>query len=302
MSLKECALTSAKKCITSFSDNSPTVSWVTRLASKQSLVVEQLVQAPALCLKTMHARPLTPMHIKGKCNTIANVLSRSFGSNPAWTCTSDSDLLTLFNTCFLLPSKQSWTVYRLNYTVVMRMICTLRMKPFVLDDWRRLPTRGRCVGKIGALCQTHLGVDLYLQQVPYATQVQYLTGFAARTQTGFYGHGQQVQSSTVTGYITAIGQTVALACNKNPSKVLGSEKFLPALQIMLDDYTKADPPTQKKLPVKADVPKLLIKMGYGKLGSVQAQAIMGLVPYSILLPLTHRQIYSKTTTQPYEAC
>jgi hypothetical protein len=35
---------------------------------------------------------------------------------------------------------------------------------------------------------------------------------------------------------------------------------------MLDGYTKADPSTKKKLPVKADVSELLIKMGYGKLG------------------------------------
>jgi hypothetical protein len=110
----------------------------------------------------------------------------------------------------------------------------------------------------------HLDVDLYLQQVPYPTRVQCLTGFAARTQTGFYGQRRQVQSSTVTGAITAIGQTIALACNKNPTKVIGSKKFLPALQIMIDSYTKADPPTQKKLLVEADVPELLIKLGYGE--------------------------------------
>jgi hypothetical protein len=110
----------------------------------------------------------------------------------------------------------------------------------------------------------HLSVDPYLQQVPYATRVGCLIGFAAQTRTGFYGQGRQVQCSTVTGAITAIGQTIALACNKNPTMVIGSNKFLPALQIMLDSYTKADPPTKKKLPVKADVPELLIEMGYGK--------------------------------------
>ena len=72
-----------------------------------------------------------------------------------------------------------------------------------------------------------------------------LTRFAAQTRTGFYGQGRQVQSSTVTGAITAVGQTIALACNKNPTKVLGSEKFFPALQIMIDGYTKANQPTQK---------------------------------------------------------
>ncbi len=119
----------------------------------------------------------------------------------------------------------------------------------------------------------HLGVDPYLQHIPYPTRVRCLTGFAACTQTGFYGYGRQVQSSTVTGAITAVGQTIALACNENPTKVLGSDKFLPPLQIMLDGYMKADPPTQKKLPVEADVPKLLVEMGYGKLGSIQNQAI-----------------------------
>jgi hypothetical protein len=131
----------------------------------------------------------------------------------------------------------------------------------------------------------HLGVDPYLQQVPYATWVQCLTGFAARTQTGFYGYRRQVQSSTVTSAITAIGQTIALACNKNPTKILGSEKFLPALQIMLDGYTKADPPTQKKLPVEVDVPELLVEMGYGKSESIQSQAIgdLSLIAFYYLL-------------------
>ena len=89
----------------------------------------------------------------------------------------------------------------------------------------------------------HLDMDPYLQQVPSPTRVQCLTGFAARTQAEFYRYRQQVQSSTVTGAITAVGQTIALACNKNLTRALGSEKFLPALQIMLDGYTKADPPT-----------------------------------------------------------
>ncbi len=65
-----------KKCMTLFSDNSPTVSWATQLASQWSLLVEHLVQALALCLKIMHACPLTPMHIEGKQNAIADVPSQ----------------------------------------------------------------------------------------------------------------------------------------------------------------------------------------------------------------------------------
>ena len=128
-------------------------------------------------------------------------------------------------------------------------------------------------------------MDPYLQQVPYATPVRCLTGFAVQTRTGFYGHGRQVQSSMVTSTITAIGQTIALACNKNPTKVIRSNKFLPALQIMLDGYTKANPPTKKSLPVEADVPELLIEMGYGKSGSLHAQVVgdLSLIAFYYLL-------------------
>ncbi len=125
------------------------MSWVTRLAAKQSLVAEHLIQALVLCLKAMHSCPLTPMHIEGKRNRIANVPSRSFGSKPAWTCMDNKELLTLFNTRFPLPQQRSWTVYRPNCAVVVRVISALRMKHFVLDAWRQLPIRGRCVGKIG---------------------------------------------------------------------------------------------------------------------------------------------------------
>jgi hypothetical protein len=97
----------------------------------------------------MHTCPLTPLHIEGVQNAIAHVSSRLFDSNPAWTCKSDLELLTLFNTRFPFLSKQSWTVYCLNCAVVTHVILTLQMQPFVLDNWRRLPTRGKCIDKIG---------------------------------------------------------------------------------------------------------------------------------------------------------
>jgi hypothetical protein len=138
-----------EKRVTLFSDNSSTVGWVTRLASKRSVVAEQLIQVLALRLKSTHTCPQTPLHIEGIRNKIADIPSRLFGSNPT-TCNSDADLLTLFNNHFPLPQQQSWTVYRLSYAAVTRVTSILQMKPFVLDDWRRLPTRGKCAGEIGA--------------------------------------------------------------------------------------------------------------------------------------------------------
>ena len=56
---------------------------------------------------------------------------------------------------------------------------------------------------------------------------------------------------------------------------------------MINGCTKADPPTQKKLPVEADVPELLIEMGYGKSGSIQSQAVgdLTLIAFYYLLQI-----------------
>jgi hypothetical protein len=125
--------------------------------------------------------------------------------------------------------------------------------------------------------------------------VQLLTGFAARTRTGYYGRGGQVQSSTVSGIITAIGQPIALACNDNPTKVMGLENFLPAIQVMIDWYTKVDPPTKKMLLVKADVPELMVKMGYGKEGSIKAQVVgdLALIAFYYLLRIGEYTVKGK---------
>jgi hypothetical protein len=67
-----------------FSDNTPTISWVMRLASRHSIVAANLVAALALCLKKLRCCPLMPQHIKGKENSITDIPSRSFGSVLQW--------------------------------------------------------------------------------------------------------------------------------------------------------------------------------------------------------------------------
>jgi hypothetical protein len=122
---------------------------VERLASKWSKVAKHLIQALAMCLKTNQTCPLTPMHIPGHQHAIADVPSRSFGCYPAWHCTTDSDILTLFNSMFPLHNQQSWMVFHPNYKVAMHVISVLRMQPFKLDRWRRLPKVRKHIGKIG---------------------------------------------------------------------------------------------------------------------------------------------------------
>jgi hypothetical protein len=133
-----------------FGNNIPTVSWVERLASKKSIVAENLIQALTLRLKVNHSCKLTPMQIEGKRNAILDIPSCSFRSNPTWVCMSDSDLLTLFNSLFPLPEQQSLTIYHPNCMMATRVTSILQMKSFALEGWRQLPKQGRHVGQIGA--------------------------------------------------------------------------------------------------------------------------------------------------------
>jgi hypothetical protein len=132
-----------------FSDNSPTVHWVERLASRHSQVAMQLIRALALRLKIRNASPLTPLHIAGVQNSITDIPSRSFGSNPKWHCHTDWDLLTLFNSMFPLPSQASWSVFQISSDISIRVISILRTKDFTMAEWNRLPKIGRNIGPAG---------------------------------------------------------------------------------------------------------------------------------------------------------
>jgi hypothetical protein len=102
--------TLAEKRVALFSDNSPPVSWVQRMASCSSLVAEQLICVLALRFNLHKVCPITTMHIAGDQNAMTNIPSRSFGSEPKWHFKTDLDLLTFFNVTFPLPHKNLWTV------------------------------------------------------------------------------------------------------------------------------------------------------------------------------------------------
>ena len=132
-----------------FSDNSPTVHWVRRLASKSSQVAGQLIRALALRLGISGSSPLTTLHIPGDENGITDIPSRSFGEPAKWHCKDESELLTLFQSKFPLPDQQSWNVYQITHDIFIRVLSVLRMKHTTMEEWRRLPKRGRHIGDVG---------------------------------------------------------------------------------------------------------------------------------------------------------
>jgi hypothetical protein len=133
-----------------FSDNKPSVHWVDRMATRKSAVGAQLLRALAFRLKLNRCCPITPLHVAGKANSMADVASRSFGEPSQWHCSSDSDFANLFNTLFPLPFQNTWTVFRPTREICMHVISILRMQDSTLDEWRRIPKIGQHIGKIGA--------------------------------------------------------------------------------------------------------------------------------------------------------
>ncbi len=120
-------------------------------------------------------------------------------------------------------------------------------------------------------------MDPYLQDKQFPTKMRALSSFLARVRTGFYGQGKQVKNCTVSSALTAVGQTIVLACNDNPTKIKGSDKLLPRLQVMLDGYRKEDPATIKKLPVQSDVPELLVTTVYNGMRTEMEKAAADLI-------------------------
>jgi hypothetical protein len=92
---------------------------------------------------------------------------------------------------------------------------------------------------------------------------------------------------------------ITMACNDIPTKVVSLEKFLLALEVMIEAYSKEDPPTKKMLLVEVDVPELLVEMGYGKLGTLHAQAIgdLALIAFYYLLHIGKYMVKGKRTKQ-----
>ncbi len=123
-------------------DNSPTISWLKRMNSRHSKTAAALIRTLAMRLRLAKASPIIPMHIPGVENAISDIPSRSFGRKVKWHCKTDADFLTMFNTIFPLPSKNSWSVYQVPKKVSMKVISILLTQASELHEWSR-PQRPR---------------------------------------------------------------------------------------------------------------------------------------------------------------
>ena len=97
----------------------------------------------------------------------------------------------------------------------------------------------------------------------------------------------------VTGALTSVGQTIALAYEHNPTKSRGSYELVPRLQQAMVGRRKVDPPTPKKKPAAVDTPKFLAKMGLENGSPEIVKAVGGFYADYFLLFTSDRRIYNE---------
>ena len=76
-----------------------------------------------------------------------------------------------------------------------------------------------------------------------------------------YVQVKQGAIGTVSGALSAVGMTVALACEGNPTKGQSERTLVPILVQMMEGWRKDVPATKKKLSVGSDVIDFLAEMG-----------------------------------------
>ena len=113
------------KHVLMLSDNSPSVSWMDRMASKRLRPAGKQLRALAYRINVKEACPITPLHIPGVHNRIADIPSRSFGYKHAWNFCDDKEFLTFFNKTFPLPNQLSWTGCQLSSGIKSRCVDAL---------------------------------------------------------------------------------------------------------------------------------------------------------------------------------
>ena len=107
-------------------------------------------------------------------------------------------------------------------------------------------------------------MEPWLHDATYQQRVWCLTGFSACVRLVLYDRGGEVAIGTVSGALSAVGMTVALAYEGNPTTAQGEKTLVPRLAQMMEGWKKEDPSAKKTISVGIDVPAFLEELGMEK--------------------------------------
>jgi len=120
-------------------DNTPTVSWIEKMASKaKGPTAGRLLRGLAVMLHGNKAGRLTTVHVPGVDNVMADVASRPAKAQKmfrAETPLSDTDFRSSFDIAFPLPDNQAWTLAEVPQWMKLCVFETLRGKRLALQRW-----------------------------------------------------------------------------------------------------------------------------------------------------------------------
>jgi hypothetical protein len=141
-------------------DNTPTVSWVEKMASKANTpTAGRLLRGLAFMLHCHHAGRLTTVHVPGTEHVMADIASHPTKAQKLFhspTALSNSAFCSAFDAAFLLPDDQQWILAASPPWVRFNIFETLHGKQLALPLWTG-PNRPN-IGRRGlrtAPCMVH---------------------------------------------------------------------------------------------------------------------------------------------------
>ena len=176
-----------EKRVALYSDNTPTVGWTKRLASRKSLVTEHFVQALALWIKTNKTCPLTTLHIEGKLNSISDVPFKVIWQHPGvalYIGRIFPNPVQLF-----VPPSVTELLDRLPAELKSSYAHDFHASDAAFRSGRVAQTTKNRESRWDNWCMyvQPLGVDPYLQTTPFGLRCRCLMGYAARVRSGYFG-------------------------------------------------------------------------------------------------------------------
>jgi len=123
-------------------DNTAAVSWAYKLRSS-SPAAARILRALTIRLRLAQAAPLTPTHISGSLNCMADVASRPHDTDPI-------PFLHFFTDTFPPPTQDTyWHLCQLPTKITSKVFSTITNKTSTLEPWKQLTNKGAVIGKIG---------------------------------------------------------------------------------------------------------------------------------------------------------
>ena len=136
----------------SLCDNSPTVGWIERMASRSIFpTAGRLLRGLAYLLYTGHTGGIVTVHVPGPENIMADIASRPAKAlslfAPTQSFLSDEQFCSSFDTAFPLPNNQVWKLATVPEWLRSNVFETLRGKRLDLQLWAG--PSGHGIGKLG---------------------------------------------------------------------------------------------------------------------------------------------------------